>query len=243
MNRYQSIEITQRDGVTELKLHTDHGPLRWSATAHRELGEALIEIARDRGTKVVIVTGAGEAFCTRIDAASFAAQAQWEVIWWEGKRIVKGLLDLEVPVIGAVNGPALIHAEIPLLADVVIAAETAVFADKTHFTRGAVPGDGVHLIWPYLLGPRRGKYFLMTAQEIDAQEALRLGVVNEIVAPTALMDRAWELALEWAAKPLPLLRYTREALNILEREHLLSHTGLSHGLALEGLSFADSQPS
>jgi enoyl-CoA hydratase/carnithine racemase len=239
MRSYESIEINHRDGVTELRLHTDAGPLRWNATAHRELGEALIEIAGDRETKVVIVTGTGEAFCPGIDSASFAGQAAWEVIWWEGKRIVKGLLDLDVPVIGAVNGPAFIHAEIPLLADVVIAAETAVFADKTHFTRGSVPGDGVHLIWPYLLGPRRGKYFLMTAQEIDAQEALRLGVVNEVVAPAALMERAWELALEWAAKPLPLLRYAREALNILEREHLLGHTGLSHGLALEGVGFAD----
>jgi len=241
VSSYTSIEITHRDGVSELRLHTDGGPLRWNATAHRELGEALAEIAATRTTKVVIVTGTADAFCTRMDAASFAAQEQWEVIWWEGKRIIKGLLDLDVPVIGAVNGPAFIHAEIPLLADAVIAADTAVFADKTHFTRGAVPGDGVHLIWPYLLGPRRGKYFLMTGQEIDAREALRLGVVNEVVAPEALMERAWELALAWAANPLPMLRYTREALNILEREHLLAHTALSHGLALEGLGLSDTQ--
>jgi enoyl-CoA hydratase/carnithine racemase len=241
VSSYTSIEITHRDGISELRLHSDGGPLRWNATAHRELGGALAEIAATRTTKVVIVTGTGDAFCTRMDAASFAAQEQWEVIWWEGKRIIKGLLDLDVPVIGAVNGPAFIHAEIPLLADAVIAADTAVFADKTHFTRGAVPGDGVHLIWPYLLGPRRGKYFLMTGQEIDAREALRLGVVNEVVAPEALMGRAWELANAWAANPLPMLRYTREALNILEREHLLAHTALSHGLALEGLSLSDTQ--
>jgi enoyl-CoA hydratase/carnithine racemase len=79
----------------------------------------------------------------------------------------------------------------------------------------------------------------MTGQEIDAGEALRLGVVNEVVAPEALMERTWELALAWAAHPLPMLRYTREALNILEREQLLAHTALSHGLALEGLSFSD----
>jgi enoyl-CoA hydratase/carnithine racemase len=237
MRSYESIETTHRDGVTEVRLHTDGGPLFWNATAHREIGDALVEVAGDRDTKVVIVTGTGDAFCPDIDRASFAGPRQWETIWWEGKRIVKGLLELDVPVIGAVNGPAFIHAEIPLLADVVLAADTAVFADKTHFTRGSVPGDGVHLIWPYLLGPRRGKYFLMTAQEIGAQEAQQLGVVNEVLAPERLMARAWELALEWAAKPLPLLRYSREALNILEREHLLG--GLSHGLALEGSGFAD----
>jgi enoyl-CoA hydratase/carnithine racemase len=242
VTRYETIDITQRDGVSELRLHTGGGPLRWSATAHRELGEALVEIAADRATRVVIVTGTGDAFCTRMDAASFAAHQTWEVTWWEGKRIIKGLLELDVPVIGAINGPAHIHAEIPLLADVVIAADTAVLADKTHFTRGAVPGDGVHLIWPYLLGPRRGKYFLMTGQEIGADEALRLGVVNEVVASGALMARAWELALEWSARPLPLLRYTREALNILERQHLLVNTGLSHGLALEGLGLSEGGP-
>jgi enoyl-CoA hydratase/carnithine racemase len=242
VREYESVAITQRDGVSELRLHADGGPMRWSATTHRELGEALVEIAADRATKVVIVTGTGEDFCTRMDARSFAVHDTWEMTWWEGKRIIKGLLDLEVPVIGAVNGPAFIHAEIPLLADVVIAADTAVFADKAHFTRGAVPGDGVHLIWPYLLGPRCGKYFLMTGQEIDAAEALRLGVVNEVVAPDALAGRAWELALEWAQRPLGMLRYSREALNILEREALLVNTGLSHGLALEGLGLAEAGP-
>jgi len=239
MGEYKSIEISHRSGVTELRLHTDGGPLVWNAVAHRELGDALGELAADRATKVVIVTGTGDTFCSQIDRSSFADNKSWEVIWWEGKRIVKGLLELDVPVIGVANGPALIHAEIPLLADVVIASETALFADKTHFTRGSVPGDGVHLIWPFLLGPRRGKYFLMTGQEIDAHEALRLGVVNEVVPPDLLAPRSWELALEWSAKPLPLLRYAREALNIFEREHLLYTTGLSHGLALEGAGFAD----
>ena len=239
MNAYESIETTHRDGVTELRLHTDGGVLQWNATVHRELGYALADVAGDRGTKVVIVTATGDRFCTRLDGRSFAAQKEWEIIWWEGKRIIKGLLELDVPVIGAVNGPAFIHAEIPLLADAVIAADTAVFADKAHFVHRAVPGDGVHLVWPYLLGPRRGKYFLLTGQEIPAQEALDLGVVNEVVPPERLSDRAWELGLEWAALPLPLLRYTREALNILEREHLLA--GLSHGLALEGTSLADTR--
>lgn len=238
MGSYETIEITHRDAVTEARLHREGGPLIWDATVHRELGEALVEIAADRETKVLILTGTGDAFCPDIDRRSFAGRSEWEPIWWEGKRLIKGLLDLDVPVIGAVNGPALIHAELPVLADVVLAADTATFADKTHFTKGSVPGDGAHLIWPYLLGPRRGKYFLLTAQEIDAAEALRLGVVNEVLPPADLMDRAWELALEWAARPLPMLRYTREALNILERDELLD-TRLSHGLALEGSGFAD----
>jgi enoyl-CoA hydratase/carnithine racemase len=239
MGEFESVAVTHRDGVTELRLHSGGGSLLWNAAVHRELGDALAAVAADRATKVVLVTGTGDTFCAGIDRGSFSGGDPWEVIYWEGKRMIKGLLDLDVPVIGAVNGPAFIHAEIPLLSDVVLAADSAVFADKTHFTQGSVPGDGVHLIWPYLLGPRRGKYFLMTAQEISAAEGLRLGIVNEVVPADALMDRAWELALTWAEKPLPLLRYTREALNILEREHLLTNTGLSHGLALEGVGKID----
>ena len=168
-----------------MRFHTDGGPMRWNATVHREAGDAFADVAGDRDTKVVIVTGTGDSFCAEIDGASFAGRKAWEPIWWEGKRLLKCLLDIDVPVIGAINGPALIHAEIPLLADIVIAADTMTIADKAHFRTGSVPGDGVHLIWPYLLGPRRAKYFLMTNQELSAAEALQLGVVNEVVPAAA----------------------------------------------------------
>lgn len=237
MSSYTAISIERFEGITEVRFHTDGGPLVWSATAHREAGEAFAEVAAERSTKVVIVTGTGADFCADIDRASFAGRKTWEPIWWEGKRMLKNLLDIDVPVIGAVNGPALVHAEIPLLADIVIAADTATLADKAHVSSGSVPGDGVHLVWPYLLGPRRAKYFLLTNQEISAAEALQLGVVNEVLPPDEVRARAHALAGELAAKPLPFLRYTREALNVFERQHLLA--GLSHGLALEGVSFAD----
>jgi enoyl-CoA hydratase/carnithine racemase len=237
MSSYDTVAIERSDGVTEVRFHTNGGPLEWSATAHREAGDAFAQVAGDSETKVVIVTGTGDRFCTEIDRGSFAGRASWDAIWWEGKRMLKCLLDIDVPVIGAVNGPAFIHAEIPLLADIVIAADTASLADKAHVSTGSVPGDGAHLIWPYLLGPRRAKYFLLMNQVIDAREALQLGVVNEVVPAGEVSGRAWAIARGLATKPLPFLRYTREALNIVERERLLS--GLSHGLALEGISFAD----
>jgi enoyl-CoA hydratase/carnithine racemase len=238
MRAYVAIDIARSGGVTEIRFHTDGGPLRWNPAAHREAGDAFAEVAGDPETKVVIVTGTGDAFCAEIDRASFAgSRTSWDPIWWEGKRMLKCLLDIDVPVIGAINGPAFIRAEIPLLADIVIAADTAEVADKAHMASGSLPADGVHLIWPYLLGLRRAKYFLMTNQVLSAQEALDLGVYNEVVPAAEVLPRARELARDLASKPLPFLRYTREALNIGERERLLA--GLSHGLALEGLAFAD----
>ena len=82
------------------------------------------------------------------------------------------MLDIEVPMIAAVNGPARIHAEIPVLCDIVLASEDAVFQDLPHFINGTVARDGVHLVWPLLLGLNRGRYFLLTGQELSAQQAL-----------------------------------------------------------------------
>jgi enoyl-CoA hydratase/carnithine racemase len=237
VREYETIKLRREDGITEVRFTTGDDSLVWTATAHREAGEVFAEVGGDRETKVVIVTGTGAAFCDAIDLGSFAGIVGWEPLWWEGKRMLKSLLEIDVPVIGAINGPATIHAEIPLLGDIVIAADTTVLADKAHFHNGALPADGVQLIWPWLLGPRRGKYFLMTNQELGIDEALRLGVVNEVVPASDVNDRAWELARGLAEKPLPFLRYLRETLNTFEREHLLN--GLSHGLALEGLAFAD----
>ena len=93
MRSYESIAITQQGGVTEVRFHTDGGSMRWNATAHREAGDAFAEVAGDRETKVVIVTGTGDSFCAEIDGQSFAGRKAWEPIWWEGKRLLKCLLE------------------------------------------------------------------------------------------------------------------------------------------------------
>jgi enoyl-CoA hydratase/carnithine racemase len=107
-----------------------------------------------------------------------------------------------------------------------------VFADAPHFAYGTVPGDGVHVVWENLLGTNRARYFLLMAQTIDAEEAYRLGVVNEVQPASVVLARAHEIAAGLAVKPLSVLRYTRAALTMRLRRLLLE--GLSHGLALEG---------
>jgi len=92
--------------------------------------------------------------------------------------------------------------ELGLLADIVLASETTVFRDAPHFRYGTVPGDGVHIVWPLLLGPNRGRYFLFTGQRLSAVEARDLGVASEVLPPTELNDRAWSLAPD-PARPAP----------------------------------------
>ena len=150
------------------------------------------------------------------------------------------LLDIEVPVISAINGPARIHPEIPVLSDVVLASETALFQDAPHFMSGIVPGDGAHVVWPHVLGPNRGRYFLLMGQELDAQTAMSHGVVNEVLPRAKLLARAQEIARNIADKPPLTRRYTRVALT--HRIKRLMHESLGYGLAIEALAAVDQLP-
>jgi enoyl-CoA hydratase/carnithine racemase len=222
-------------GILTVRLHSEGGPVVYRAAHHRDWAHAFVDIAADRDNRVMILTGTGDAFIDRSGWDRPIADAEdWDGIYWEAKRVLQTLLEIDVPVIGAVNGPATIHAELALLSDITLASETAVFQDAAHIPARAVPGDGVHIVWQELLGSNRGRYFLLTGQKLSAQEALALGVVNEVLPPDRLMPRALELARQLAELPTLTLRYSRIAL--AQRWKRLMHEDLGYGLALEGLS-------
>ena len=147
------------------------------------------------------------------------------------------ILDIEVPLIAAVNGPVRLHSEYVLLADIVLATPTTVFQDKPHFDFGIVPGDGVNLLWPEVIGSVRGRYFILTRQELDAETAKEWGAVNEVVPADRLLARARELAEGLAKLPPLTSRYTRVALT--QKLRRIIEDGIGYGLALEGISAAD----
>src|ERR1700747_3853203 len=94
-----------------------------------------------------------------------------------------------------------LHSKYFWLADIVLATHSTVFQDKPHLEFGIVPGDGVHLLWPEVIGSVRGRYFLLTRQELSSETAKDWGVVNEIVAPERLLSRAREVAEELTKLP------------------------------------------
>jgi enoyl-CoA hydratase/carnithine racemase len=240
---YENIKLERADnGVLTMTVHTGGESLVWTAKVHEELAFCFGDIAADRGNAAVILTGTGADFCTAIDPASFklATASDWDVIMFEGRKLLMNLLDIEVPVIAAVNGPVIFHPEIPVMSDVVLASETATFQDAPHYISGIVPGDGAHVVWPYVLGPNRGRAFLLTGQLLDARTAKEYGAVHEVLPPDQLLARAKEVADDIAKQPFLTRRYARLSVIHDLKQRMLN--GLGYGLAIEALAAVDEWP-
>src|SRR3981189_204824 len=242
--KYETIRMERYDGILQVILHTNGGALQWGLLPHRELPLAFHDISNDHETKVVILTGTGTEFSgprvTNGRPPLFPTRPSMEVVdrlLTEGQQGLMNFLNIEVPVISAVNGPAWRHSELPLLADIVLAADTAQFQDSAHFASDVVPGDGMHIVMPLLLGLNRGRYYLLTGQTLDAKKALEFGLVAEILPPDKLLARAWELAEGLTKKPTLVLRYTR--LLLTEYLRRLMHDLLGYGLGMEMLALIE----
>jgi len=239
-DRYRNIALERgEDGVLLVRLHTKGGHFVWSEESHEELGYLFADIGGDRGNRVVVLTATGDVWCEEIDFASFKLNnpAEWDHTFYDGRKLLGNLLAIEVPIICAVNGPARFHPEIPVMSDIVIASDTAVFQDAPHFMGGIVPGDGAHVVWTHLLGPNRGRYFLLMGQEINAAQALEYGIAGEVVPHDQVVERAMAIARKFAGNTDLTLRYSRAVLT--QRYKRLMDEGLSLGLGLEALAAID----
>jgi len=237
--RFPNAHLTRKpNGVLEVRLHTDGDKLVFNGHTHEQFVDLFHTIGEDRENRVVILTGSGDAFMDAIspEGFDFFTPQGYDKILYEGRKVLSNILDIEVPMIAALNGPVLLHSEYALLTDIILATPETVFQDKPHFEFGIVPGDGVNLLWPEVIGSIRGRYFILTQQLLDAQTAKDWGVVNEIVPADHLLARAHEIADGIAALPPLTSRYTRIALT--QKLRRIIDEGLGYGLALEGISAA-----
>jgi enoyl-CoA hydratase/carnithine racemase len=145
------------------------------------------------------------------------------------------MLEVEVPIVAAVNGVAVgLGATLALFCDVIYASSTARFAD-THVNAGVVAGDGGAVIWPLLMGPVRAKHYLMTGEFISAEKAAAIGMINEVVADGNVLDAAIEYAELLASGPKESIVWTKYSVNKIIKQY--AHLLLDTSAALEMLTF------
>jgi enoyl-CoA hydratase/carnithine racemase len=239
-NSFPNARLTRsKTGVLEVALHTDGATLVFNGYTHEQFVDLFHAIGSDSENRVVILTGSGDAFMEEIspDGFDFFTPRGYDKIYREGKKVLMNILDIQVPLIAAVNGPVRLHSEYILLADIVLASPSVVFQDKPHFEFGIVSGDGVHLLWQEAIGTIRGRHFILTRRELDAETAKKWGAVNEIVAAEKLLLRAREIAEDLASLPPLATSYTRIAMT--QKLRRIIDEGVGYGLALEGISAAD----
>src|SRR3569832_1711520 len=199
-------------------------------TAVDEFVQACAEVQADRSIRAVIITGEGPVFSSGGNVKDmqryFQQQLSPESIREEYRkgiqRIPKALYNLDVPVIAAVNGPAVgAGLDLTCMCDIRIASDKATFAES--FVKvGIVPGDGGAWLLPRAVGMSKASEMAFTGEAINAQDALACGLVSRVVPADELMSAAMALANKIAANPGGVLRMTKRLLREGERATLES---------------------
>jgi enoyl-CoA hydratase len=235
---YTSVQVAVDRRVARITLQSGERFNAVTAQMHHELGLLFADLSRDDGFDVIVLTGAGDAFCAGADLNWLRRQLDAPPDPREARRaaraIVLGLLDCSKPVIARVNGDAIgLGATLALLADVIVAVDTARIADP-HVRIGLVAGDGGALIWPLLVGYARAKEFLLTGNAISAPRAAAIGLIN-VAVPSAELDGEVSRFVDLLARGAPVaIQFTKAAINIPLRQAVESV--LEASLAFENLA-------
>jgi len=221
----------QRGPVRVLTLNRPEKLNAADVQLHRQLLGRWQELERDEKTRSVVLAGAGHAFCAGGDLAMLEESKTDTELDAELSRmhraLLRGMLSLAKPVVAAVQGPAVgFGAELAALCDFVVMGRTAYLADP-HVQLGIPPSPGCQLIWPHLTSRSLAKEILMTGRRVDAEEALRLGLVNRLSAPEDVLAVAVEMAAELAALPVEAVVATKEAMNRPVLEEVARFEGLA----------------
>lgn len=201
---------------------------------HEELEDVFVQLDHDSAVNAIVLTGAGRGFCSGGDQKSLD-KGTLPSPTRSGRHLIRNMLEVEVPIVAAVNGVAVgLGATLALFCDVIYASATARFAD-THVNAGVVAGDGGAIIWPLLMGPVRAKHYLMTGEFISAEKAAAIGMINEVVTDGSVLDAAIEYAELLASGPKESIVWTKYSVNKIIKQY--THLLLDTSAALEMLTF------
>lgn len=229
-----SVLLVERDGATAvLTMNRPEALNALSLELEAALKDAFRALAADEGLRAVVLTGAGRAFCAGVDLKELERTGTEARDWLGGDSLADIVRAFPVPVIAAVNGFAITGGlELAMLADFIIAAPEARFAD-THARVGITPSWGLSQVLPRRVGEARARQMSFTGAFVDADRALAWGLVNEVVPAAGLLPRARAVAAEIGGTD----RATLDRLRNLYRDS--AGLPLAEGLALEARVFAE----
>ncbi|MSP97180.1 MAG: p-hydroxycinnamoyl CoA hydratase/lyase [Betaproteobacteria bacterium] len=238
---YETLLVEKKDQITTITLNRPESRNAMNPTLHFEMCEALIDVEKDDDCRVLVVTGAGPAFCAGMDLQEYffdtegkpeerlkARKAAYE---WMFKR----LMVLPKPTIAAVNGWCFGGGfEIVGACDFAIASTSATFG-LSEVNWGIFPGGGVTWLVTHLLSPRDAKYLVMTGKPITAEEAAKMRLINSAVAPEKLFAAVLELAEDFKQKHPAVLAAAKEVFRV-DQDLTLEHALLWETAKFEELS-------
>jgi enoyl-CoA hydratase len=236
---YRALRFERRGPVLRIAIeHPSHPQNAVDALLHAELARLFAALKREDEARAVILTGRRGIFSAGGDFAWFPTLRDLtalEHLRRDAKQMIWDLLDVPIPIVAALPGPAVgLGASIALLCDVILMAESASLADP-HVKVGLVAGDGGAAIWPLALGPARAKQYLLTGDRVGAQEAERIGLVNRVIPDDALEEESWAFANRLAAAAPLAVQYTKQSVNKLVKDAL--NVAFDASTALEIVTF------
>lgn len=216
MQSYNNITLEFVETTALLKIDRPQALNALNAETLYEIGNAINEVGKHDTARAVIITGSGEkSFVAGADIAYMRnlSAAEGRLFGILGQQVFRSIENMPIPVIAAVNGFALGGGlELAMACDFRIASENARFG-QPEVSLGITPGFGGTQRLARLVGPGWAKQLIYTGDMIDAEQALRIGLVNEVVSQNNLMKRAFELACKIASRAPLAVRYAKAAIN------------------------------
>jgi 2-(1,2-epoxy-1,2-dihydrophenyl)acetyl-CoA isomerase len=228
---YETLDLTVNDGIAVLRLNRPEKLNAMSMKMRRELGDCFFAIADDTDIRVVVLTGAGSAFCAGGDINDFqgnSSETMHTIMGRTSHRWFRAFWNLPQPVIAAVNGPAAGGGcNLALACDLAYASSSAYFC-QTFMEIGLMPDLGGAFQLPRLVGPMRAKELALFGDRVAAPEAAAMGLINAVFAADRLMDEVMQRAARLSARPASAVSLTKRIMNrafeasmetILDEEH------------------------
>lgn len=212
---YKLLLVENNEGIVTITINNEKSLNALNAALMAELADAFTAINKDQSVDVVILTGAGRSFVAGADISEMAPlNAAQGALWGQaGMRTFRIIETLRQPVIAAVNGFALGGGcEISMSCDIRIASTKAKFG-QPEVGLGITPGFGGTQRLAHLVGMGKAKQLIYTAEIIPAQEAYRIGLVDELAEPEELMDKAMAMAKTIQKNAKLAVQYAKQAIN------------------------------